>query len=123
MNKRSSWFMGVFCSVVLAFGLSLSGYAVSADQALSSSIEQKILAVKSKADHEALAAYYENEAKDIQATAQMHRSMSDAYEKVGFAEKNVLRRHCISLAQEYEAAANENLEMAKIHRGLAEKMN
>jgi len=55
MDKKSSWFMGAICSAVLAFGLSLSGYAVSADLTPSSSMEQNILAAKSKADHEALA--------------------------------------------------------------------
>ena len=124
MNKKSSWFMGAICGAVLAFGLSLSGYAVSANLAPSSSMEQNILAAKSKADHEALAAQYENEAKELQAKAQAHKEMGKAYEKAGYfgpGGKFDTVRHCNNLAQKYEDAAKENFALAKMHRSLAEK--
>lgn len=123
MNKKSSWFMGAICGAVLAFGLSLSGYAVSADQAPSSSMEQKINMAKSKTDHEALVVQYENEAKELQAKADVHKEMVKAYAGTHWTEKHDLGKHCKNAAQKYEDAAKENLALAKIHRGLAEKAN
>lgn len=121
MNKKSSWLMGAICSVVLAFGLSVSGYAASAELAPSSSMEQNILAAKSKADHEALAAQYENEAKELQAKADEHKKMLKAYAGTHWTEKHDMGRHCKNLIQKYEDAAKENLALAKLHRSLAEK--
>ncbi len=125
MNKRSSWIMGAICGAALAFGLSLGGYAVGADEASSSPMVQKILGAKSKADQEALAAQYEQEAKELQAKAQEHREMAKAYDKASYfgpGGKFDLVRHCSNLAQKYEDAAKETLALAKAQRSLAEKM-
>ena len=125
MNKRSSWLMGAICGAALAFGLSLGGYAVGSDEAPSSPMVQKILGAKSKADQEALAAQYEQEARELQAKAQEHREMARAYDKAGYfgpGGKFDLARHCNNLAKKYEDAAKESLALAKLHRGLAEKM-
>jgi hypothetical protein len=119
MNKRL-WVSGAIIGAAL-LGLLLGGVAEAKDEAPPASIETKILNAKSKADHQELAEYYEKEAKSLRASVQLQQEMYDVYGKVGFSEKNVLRRHCASLAKEYEEAARENLEMAKIHRRLAEK--
>jgi dihydroxyacid dehydratase/phosphogluconate dehydratase len=75
-----------------------------------------------KADHEALATHYEQEAKALQAKAADHRSMGQAYAKSGgyAVTKGNLLQHCESLASTYERAAGGNLELAKQHRQLAE---
>jgi uncharacterized membrane-anchored protein YhcB (DUF1043 family) len=75
-----------------------------------------------KADHEALATHYEQEAKALQAKAADHRSMGQAYAKSGgyVVTKTNLTLHCSALASSYEKAAGENLELAKQHRQLAE---
>lgn len=124
MNKRSSWIMGAICGAALAFGLSLGGYAVGSDEASSSPMVQKILGAKSKADQEALAAQYEQEARELQAKAQEHREMAKAYKTGPFGPggKFDLVRHCNNLAQKYEDAAKESLALAKAQRSLAEKM-
>ncbi|MDE2423946.1 MAG: hypothetical protein KGN31_07020 [Betaproteobacteria bacterium] len=125
MDKKSSRIIGALCGAALVLGLSVGGFAVGADQTTSSSslsVEQKIIDAKSKTDHEALAAQYEKDAKDLQAKAQEHKEMARAYEKIGYlTEKHDFVRHCNSLAQKYEEAAKENLALAKLHRGLAVK--
>ena len=111
--------------MALTFGLSLGGYAVGADQAPSSAMEQQIIGAKSKADHEVLAAQYEQEAKGLQAKAQEHKQMAKAYDKAdgyfGSKGKFDMARHCNNIAQKYEDAAKENLALAKMHRSMAEK--
>lgn len=107
--------------VTLTFSLSFSGYAVDADQTPSLSMEQQILVAKSKADHEALASQYENEAKELQAKAVQHKRMTKAYAEYVWTERHDLGLHCNRLAQKYEDAAKENFALAKLHHGLAEK--
>jgi hypothetical protein len=75
-----------------------------------------------KADHEALATHFEEEAKAVRAKAAEHRAMAQSYAKSGgyAATKGNLVQHCESLAATYQKAADENLALAKQHRQLAE---
>lgn len=120
MQKKSSSLMNAIGVAMLSFALSFSGVAISAEQA-PPFMEQQITSAKSKADHEALAAQYEQEAKDAKAKADDHREMAKAYARAGFGEKHNLQAHCKTIAERYEQVAKESLAMAKIHRELAEK--
>jgi hypothetical protein len=81
-----------------------------------------IQSATTKADHEALAMHYEQEAKALQAKAAEHREMARAYAKSTLYGKmqSSLLQHCDILASQYQRAADENLELAKQHRRLAE---
>lgn len=111
---------------LLALSLSLGGYALSAGQEASSPV-QKIETAKTRADYEALAAFYEQEAKSLQAKAEEHKEMGKAYSKIGhlsgtaFKAKHNLVQHCDRLVEKYKGAAQENLALAKLHRELAAK--
>ena len=87
-------------------------------------MDTMIQSATTKADHVALATHYEQEAKAMQDKAAEHRSMAQAYAKSGgyavTAKGNALQ-HCDALASTYQQAANENLELAKQHRQLAEQ--
>ena len=73
-----------------------------------------------KADHEALATHYEQEAKALQAKAADHRRMAEAYAKNGYIKtKTNLVQHCNLLTSKYQEAASEYSELAKQHRQLA----
>ena len=122
MNRKSSLLMLGACAGLLALSLSLGGYALSAGQE-SSSLVQKIESAKTRADHEALAAFYEQEAKTAQAKAEQHQEMAEHYKK-GFGygnSKATLIQHCNYIARKYQEAAKENLALAKLHRELAAK--
>lgn len=122
MDKKSSWIAGAICGAVIAFGISLGGVAVGADQGQADSMVQKIESAKSKADQEALAAQYEQEAKELQAKAEEHKEMAKAYSRNPAMEvKHGLVTHCEKLAREYAEAAKEDLALAKLHHQLAEK--
>ena len=80
---------------------------------------------KTAADHEAIAAYYEGEAKDVRAKASKHRSMGANYNKHaahggGKGVRTPLNKsmppHCEKLAADYDAAAKEYDAMAAAHR-------
>ena len=84
-------------------------------------MDTMIQSATTKADHEALAAHYEQEAKALQAKAADHRRMAQGYAKSGgyAVTKGNLLQHCEALASTYGKAADENLELAKQHRQLA----
>ena len=121
MNRKSSYLMLGACAGLLALSLSLGGYALSAGQERSSQV-QKIESAKTRADHEALAAFYEQEAKTAQAKVEEHKQMAKAYGKIGhLVEKHNMLQHCDRLVKKYKDVAKENLALAKLHRELAAK--
>ena len=77
-------------------------------------------------DHAALAAQYEQEAKDARAKAQLHEDMEKRYEgvkvvnpKSGFPNLNTMKNHCRRLISEYTEIANDAEALAKEHRAAA----
>ena len=84
-------------------------------------MDQAVQSASTKADHEALAVHYEQEAKALQAKAVEHDKMAESYSKVGYAAsaKANLPQHCRQLVSRYREAARENLELARLHRELS----
>jgi DNA mismatch repair ATPase MutL len=122
MDRKSRRFNLLFWSAALAASLTLGGYAFGAGQE-SPALEQKIAGAQTRADHESIAASYEQEANALQAKADEHRQMVKAYGAFGFLkEKHNLVQHCDSLVKKYQDAARENLALAKIHREIAAKV-
>jgi hypothetical protein len=86
-----------------------------------SGIEAKIAAAKTAADHEAIAACYDDMAKDAQAKATEHKEMGAAYRKSGgpAVGKLGLPAHCDYFTKAFQDEAKTYEEMAKAHRQMA----
>jgi hypothetical protein len=113
----TNWVAGVLISgaVLLSMG------ACAPVGKMTHDMDAMIQSATTKADHEALAKHYEQEAKALQAKAAEHRAMAQAYAKTPYVRiKSSLPQHCDVLASKYQEAADENLELAKQHRQLAE---
>lgn len=108
----STFFVAGFSVVFLAFGA--------------------IATANSSADHEALAAWFDQEAKEAEESAERHRGMGEHYDRwasrpqpdplakardtwgsTGFWER------CEKLVRLYAQAAEENRGLAKLHRQIA----
>jgi hypothetical protein len=115
MNRRT--LVGVFVSAVMIGGLVLSPVHARAGE----DIEKKIATAKTAADHEAIAAHFDKEAKAAEAKAKYHTEMGAAYKKMGGAviTKNHADQHCSAIAASYEAIAKENAALAEAHRAQA----
>ena len=122
MNRKSSRLILGACAGLLALSLSLGGYALSAGQEPALPV-QKIETAKTRADHEALAAFYVQEANTAQAKAEEHKQMAEHYKKgIGYGNaKTTLIQHCDYIAHKYQETAKENQALAKLHRELAAK--
>ena len=71
----------VVATVVLAVALGLVVLPFSAARGADDDIAKLIAEAKTASDHERIAAYYENEAKDAKAHVDRHKFESMAYEK------------------------------------------
>lgn len=79
-----------------------------------------ITMAKTPADHEKLAAHYEQEAKAARAKAEEHKKMAEAYRKAGgpLIEKLHIDQHCDSLVKSFTEMADEFDALAKAeHEG------
>ena len=100
-------FPTVAMAAMLVFGTSL---AVRAEEAM---------------DHAALAAQYEQEARDARAKVQLHKDMERRYgatvsnPKSGLPKLNVMKGHCGRLISEYTEVANDADALANEHRAAA----
>jgi hypothetical protein len=105
-------------ALLLALGLATAcSEMVSHPMDMTQAVEN----AKSKADHEALARHYEEAARDMQLKADEHKKLLSQYEAKGYLygkQALDLQAHCRRLINAYEKAAEENLEMARLHQQL-----
>ena len=80
-------------------------------------------AAKTSADHEKLAAHYEQEAKAARAKAEEHKMMADAYRKGGgpLIEKLHFDQHCDALSKSYTSTADDFEALAKAEHEAAKQ--
>ena len=103
----SKMFASMAMAAVLVFGITVTARAAEA------------------MDHAALAAQYEQEAKDARAKVEFHKSMEKQYDvkvtnpKSGLPNLNTMKNHCGRLIREYTDVANDADALAKEHRAAA----
>lgn len=71
-----------------------------------------------KSEHEKLAQYYEETAKDLQLKVEAHKKLLSEFESkanVDSKQAQAFKDHCLALIDAYEKAAAANLGMAKMH--------
>ena len=86
-----------------------------------SDIGDKIAAARTAADHEAIAAWYDDQAKEAEQKAAEHKKMGEAYKKEpgGISSKTHFHEHCEALVKNYTAEAKEYRSLAAAHRQMA----
>lgn len=80
---------------------------------------------KTAADHEAIAAHYEQEAQMYQEKEDEHKKLLSRYEREPWLlGKRAIefRGHCERLIEHESEAAKENLELANIHHAIADEL-
>lgn len=110
--------------MVLIFGLVIGSVGCATVQIPSPS-EKAVASAKTKADHEAVAQSYEGAAATAKTEAQKHRNLAESYHRApaGRGEgTHGMASHCENLANLYEKAAEEYMELAKAHGETATDM-
>jgi hypothetical protein len=97
--------------------------AAGADAISHDQLMHMIQTAKTPADHEKIAAVYEQQARADQAAAENHRSMERLYKGIdptqGGRGSGQMAVHCKNLADSYTRAAQENKSLAELHRKAA----
>jgi len=108
--------------LTLALAAALAAPPVSrAIAAGESDIEAKIAAAKTPADHDAIAAYYEQQAADARTKIDEHKKMAADYKKMPHNSKVHFDQHCAALSRDYASAAKEYDALAKAHHQMAKQ--
>jgi hypothetical protein len=120
-------FSSLLTLVALCIGVAISGCAVVAPPPAPAtlSLQQRIDAAHTRADHEKLEAYYRGEAATARIKAGEHREMIKAYERqvAGGRSNANMSTHCLSLIASYESIAADYERLAASHRQMADHAN
>ncbi len=83
-------------------------------------LDQMIASAKSPADHEAIAAYYEQEAADANKKAALHRRAAASYRKMDVHPKPVgMNTMCDNVVAMWEKIAADDSKLANDHHEMA----
>ena len=108
--------------VVLAVAAGLVMPAYRAPAAQDVDIDKLIATAKTAADHQAIADYYKQQAKEAQEQADKHKKMAQEYGMASIgkqATKTHFHQHCEALVRDYASAAKEYNDLAKMHEDMA----
>lgn len=117
MRAIARWVISSAAALVLAAG---AFGAAGADTASHDRLMQMIQSAKTPADHEAIAAIYEEQARADRAAAENHQSMARMYRGIdptgGGRGSGQMAAHCKNIAESYARAAEEHSALAELHR-------
>ncbi len=113
-------FNPMFAASIVAAGFAFAVVTpVAIVQAAEVTVAQ-IAAARTPADHEAIAASYDAEAKAADEMAANHEAMAKAYKSAGAkGGTQSMVSHCNRLVTEFQAAAKEYRSLATEHRAMA----
>lgn len=109
--------------LILLAAAALPTIRASAQQSVvtDENLDQTIESAKTPADHEAIAAYFEQEAVDAKAKADLHRRTAETYRKMKIPKPVYMAEMCDGIAAMWDKIATDNSNLAKAHRDMAKK--
>ena len=84
-------------------------------------LDQMIANAKTTSDHEAIAAYYEQEAAATKKKADLHRNTADTYRRLKISKPVYMAEMCDSIAAMWDKIATDEENLAKAHHEMAQK--
>ncbi|MGH8527797.1 MAG: hypothetical protein ACREXY_27340 [Gammaproteobacteria bacterium] len=119
MNKQARPLIFIIGGALLITACAPTAINSYTGQDVAAPTRKLIEEARTKADHEALAAYYEREARALHEKAEYYRQMADQYRYRGGANRMFYAPRYEDRAQGYRAAEEENRKKAKRHREFA----
>jgi hypothetical protein len=110
--KRLNLVMSVALTLIAMGAFSTAALAQS-PAVTDDNLAQSVQNAKTAADHEAVAAYYDQEAAEAEKKAALHRQSASNLKPVGMANM------CNSLAEYWDKVATQDKELASAHRKMA----
>lgn len=106
--------------------ISLSPSATAAKPADTPEIRAAAQHATTRSDHEAVAKYYEDAAKQMQVKAEEQKELLEHYENKSYLygrRAQDLQAHAYAQVRDYEQAIEANIKEASLHRQMASKLN
>ena len=82
-------------------------------------LSQMTESAKTPADHQAIAAYYEQQAADAKKKAALHRNEADTYRKLKISKPVGMAEMCDEIAAMWDKIAHHYSKLAKAHQEMA----
>jgi hypothetical protein len=115
----------IFLAAVLMLfaAASLPNIRADAQQAVvtDDNLDQMITSAKTPAEHEAIAAFYEQQATDAKKKAELHRNTADTYRKLKISKPVGMAEMCDGIAAMWAKIAADNSKLAEAHREMAKQ--
>jgi hypothetical protein len=119
--KRLSLFLATMLLLLAAATLPTTRAVAQPAAVTDDNLDQAITSAKSPADHEAIAAYYDQEAAETKKKADLHRRTAESYRKMNIAKPVGMANMCDGVAAMWDKLAADYSKLAKDHREMAKK--
>jgi len=111
-------------NALLLIGFGLLGFLTSCAQMnrIPTDTLEAIQRARTRCDHEALAKYYKDAAREMRSKVKEHKKILESYKSVTYRyekEAPALQSYCESLINSYEQAVKANMGMVNFHRAIA----
>ncbi len=84
-------------------------------------LDQMIAKMKTPADHEAIASYFDQVAADARKKAELHHHSAETYRTMRTEKPAGMANMCDAIAADFDKAATQAEKLAKAHREMAKK--
>ena len=84
-------------------------------------LDQMIASAKAPADHQAIAAFYEQQAADAKKKAELHRGTAETYRKLKMGKPVDMAHMCDGIAAMWDKIAADYSKLADSHHKMAKK--
>jgi hypothetical protein len=107
--------------LVLLTAIALPTMRAGAQQPVvtSDNLDQMITSAKTPADHDAIAAYFEQEAAEAKKKAELHRRTAETYRKLKMPKPVYMAEMCDSIAAMWDKIAADEEKLSKQHHEMA----
>ena len=97
-------------------------HAVAQQQTVTAdNLDQMIANMKTPADHEAIAAYFDQVAADARKKAELHHHSAETYRTMRTEKPAGMANMCDAIAADFDKTATAAEKLAKAHREMAKK--
>jgi hypothetical protein len=120
--KRLSVFLATVLFVLAAATLPATRVIAQQATVTDDNLDKAIANAKTPADHEAIAAYFEQESADTKKKADLHRRTAETYRKTGAIPlPTYMAEMCGEIAKYWDKVSAGAEKLAKAHREMAKK--
>ena len=117
--KRLTILFATACVALIAASLPGMRAAAQATAVTADNLDQMITSAKTPADHEAIAAFYDQEAAGAKSKAELHRKAAETYRKLKISKPVYMAEMCDGIAAGFQKTATDAEKLAKMHREMA----